>query len=66
VLILSRKCGQDIVITASNGEEIVVRLLDVQGHERARLGFTAPPGVKINRREVQERGDRKPYESNDE
>jgi sRNA-binding carbon storage regulator CsrA len=54
------------VITASNGEEIVVRLLDVQGHERARLGFTAPPGVKINRREVQERGDRKPYESNDE
>jgi sRNA-binding carbon storage regulator CsrA len=34
---------------------IVVRLLDVQGYERARIGFTAPPGVKINRREVQER-----------
>jgi carbon storage regulator CsrA len=63
LLILSRKTGQDIVITASNGEEIVVRLLDVQGHERARLGFVAPPGVRINRREVQ---DRKPYESNDE
>jgi sRNA-binding carbon storage regulator CsrA len=62
-LILSRKTGQDIVITSSNGEVIVVRLLDVQGHERARIGFTAPPGVRINRREVQER---KPYESNDE
>jgi carbon storage regulator CsrA len=55
ILILSRKCGEDIVITASNGEVIVVRLLDVQGYERARIGFTAPPGVKINRREVQER-----------
>jgi carbon storage regulator CsrA len=60
---LSRKTGEDIVITASNGEQITVRLLDVQGRERARLGFTAPPGVRINRREVQER---KPYESNDE
>jgi sRNA-binding carbon storage regulator CsrA len=54
-LILSRKCGQDIVLPARYGEEFVVRLLDVQGYERARIGFTAPPGVKINRREVQER-----------
>ena len=58
MLILSRIVGEQIVI----GEDIVVTVLDVsQG--RVRLGFDAPPEVKIDRleiRKVKERVKAKP------
>jgi carbon storage regulator len=48
VLVLSRKCGETIVI----GNGITVTIIEVKG-ERVRLGVNAPPEVPIHREELQ-------------
>lgn len=50
MLVLSRKCGEAIVIA----DDIVVTVLEVKGN-RVRLGFVAPDGAPIHRAEVHKR-----------
>jgi carbon storage regulator len=50
MLVLSRRCGEAIVI----GGNIHVTLLSVQG-DRVRLGITAARSVSVDRQEVHER-----------
>jgi carbon storage regulator len=50
MLVLSRKCGEAIVIA----ENIKVTVLEVKGG-RARLGFDAPDDAPIHRSEVHEK-----------
>lgn len=47
MLVLSRKCGEDIVIA----ENIKVRVLEIKG-DRVKLGFDAPKEISIDRLEV--------------
>jgi len=48
MLVLSRKMNEEVVI----GENIRVQVLEVRGG-RVKLGFTAPPEVRICREELQ-------------
>lgn len=48
MLVLSRKCGEKIVIP-SHG--ITLTVLEVRG-DRIRFGITAPPNVPVHREEV--------------
>lgn len=50
MLVLSRKCGEAIIIDG----EITVRVVDVKG-DRVKLAFDAPPSVPIHRAEIHER-----------
>lgn len=54
MLILTFRNGEDAVISLPNGEEIVVRLVEVD-RNRARIGFDAHPDIVIDRRMVYER-----------
>jgi carbon storage regulator len=47
MLVLTRKKEEEIII----GGGIVVRVIEIRG-DRVRLGFSAPPTVTIDRREV--------------
>jgi carbon storage regulator len=47
MLVLSRRIGEEIVI----GEAIRLVVIDVQGR-RVRLGISAPPSVRIDRKEI--------------
>jgi carbon storage regulator len=47
MLILSRYAGEEIVI----GDDIVLRVCELRG-DQVRLGFVAPRGVTVHRREV--------------
>lgn len=49
MLVLSRKCGEEIVI----GDDIQVIVLELK-KDRVRLGITAPVSCPIHRREVYE------------
>ena len=51
MLVLSRKCGERIVIPEQN---IIITVLEVRG-EQVRLGISAPDDVPIHRQEVWER-----------
>jgi len=48
MLVLSRKCGERIVLPEQN---IVVTVLEVRGGQ-VRLGISAPEGVAIYRQEI--------------
>lgn len=50
MLVLSRKCGEKIVIEVG-GQEIEIMVTKLAG-ERVRLGFVAPLHAKIHRKEV--------------
>lgn len=52
MLVLSRKLNESIVITASNGERIVVTYADLR-NQTVRIGIDAPKSVSVNREEVQ-------------
>jgi carbon storage regulator len=51
MLVLSRKCGEKIVIPEQN---ITLTVLEIRG-DRIRLGITAPADVPVHRQEVWER-----------
>jgi len=54
MLVLTRDLSaNEIVITAPNGDMIVIKLLTAKG-QKIRLGFTAPVAYSIQRREIQE------------
>jgi carbon storage regulator len=50
MLVLSRKCGEEIVI----GENITVKVLYLQGG-RVKLGVSAPEHTPVHRAEVQDK-----------
>lgn len=54
MLLLSRKCGEKIVIPQLN---IIVTVLEIRG-DRIRLGITAPVNISVHREEICERRDR--------
>ena len=51
MLVLSRKCGEKIVIP---GLDITLTVLEIRG-DRIRLGITAPVGIPVHREEVWQR-----------
>ncbi len=55
MLVLSRKVGQQVVITASNGETIIVTALDQTRAGQITIGFDAPISVDICREEILEK-----------
>lgn len=52
MLTLSRKLDEEIVI----GDDIVVKILRIDG-QQVKLGISAPPEVRVDRKEVRERID---------
>lgn len=51
MLILTRNIGEKIMI----GDDIVIKLMGVEGRRGARIGIDAPEDVSIDREEVRER-----------
>ncbi len=54
MLILNRKEDQSVIITTEAGEEIEISVLEISG-KYAKLGFSAPTSVGVDRKEVSER-----------
>jgi carbon storage regulator len=50
MLVLSRKCGEALVI----GNHVTVRVVEVKG-DRVKLAFDAPTRIPIHRAEIQAR-----------
>lgn len=56
-LILQRRTGQETVLTipaCDHDRELIVRVEDVRGADKVRLGFEGDPDVKVHRRELLE------------
>lgn len=51
MLVLTRKCGEKIVMPQ---QEVVITVLEVRG-DRVRLGITAPTDIKVHRQEIWQR-----------
>jgi len=54
MLVLTRRIGEEIIITAADGQQITVAVLGVRGNQ-VRLGVDAPHDVVIDRMEIHER-----------
>ena len=54
MLVLSRKVGETIVITAPDGTQIVLMLIEVRG-DKARIGIDAPRTYTVHREEIQQK-----------
>ena len=52
MLVLSRKVGETVIITAPDGTQIVLMLVEVRG-DKCRIGIAAPTTYTIHREEVQ-------------
>ena len=53
MLVLSRKVGETIIVTAPDGTQIVLMIIEVRG-DKARIGIAAPKSYAINREEIQQ------------
>lgn len=54
-LILQRKTGEETVVqipACDHDRELVIRIEEVRGYDKVRLGFETDKDVKIHRREV--------------
>ena len=54
MLVLSRKVGETIIVTAPDGTQIVLMIIEVRG-DKARIGIAAPKSYAINREEIQQK-----------
>jgi len=54
MLVLTRKVGQQVVVTTKTGEDIVIDVCHVKG-SYTKLGIKAPEDMKILRKEVFDR-----------
>jgi carbon storage regulator len=54
MLVLSRKVNEKVIITAPDGTQIVLMLVEVRG-DKARIGIAAPTTYTIHREEIQSR-----------
>ena len=52
MLVLSRKVGETIIVTAPDGTQIVLMLVEVRG-DKCRIGIAAPTTYTIYREEIQ-------------
>ena len=52
MLVLSRKVGETVIITAPDGTQIVLMMVEVRG-DKCRIGIEAPTSYTIHREEVQ-------------
>ncbi len=52
MLVLSRRVGESLRLTLSDGKVILIKLLRLKGAQQVSLGFEAPPGVSIVRSEL--------------
>ena len=52
MLVCSRKVNEKIIITAPDGTQIVLMMVEVRG-DKARIGIAAPTTCTIHRQEVQ-------------
>ena len=50
-LVLTRELGREIIITAPNGDKIVVGLHAIEGRYRAKIRVEAPDEYKVDRKE---------------
>ena len=51
MLVLSRKVGETVIITAPDGTQIVLMMVEVRG-DKCRIGIAAPTTYTIHREEV--------------
>ncbi|MGE6868782.1 MULTISPECIES: carbon storage regulator [Bacillaceae] len=51
-LTIQRTVGEKVILTCSNGEEIIIEVKKAKNHEALRLSFDAPKSVKIYREEL--------------
>ena len=54
MLVCSRKVNEKIIITAPDGTQIVLMMVEVRG-DKARIGIDAPMTYTIHREEIQQR-----------
>ena len=54
MLVCSRKVNEKIIITAPDGTQIVLMMVEVRG-DKARIGIDAPTTYTIHREEIQSR-----------
>ena len=54
MLVLSRKVGETVIITAPDGTQIVLMMFAVRG-DKCRIGIAAPTTYTIHREEIQSR-----------
>ena len=54
MLVLSRKVGETVIITAPDGTQIVLMMVEVRG-DKCRIGIAAPTTYTIHREEIQSR-----------
>ena len=52
MLVLERKVGEEVIIALTDNSEIVVKVTMIKMGYAVKLGFTASPDIKINRKEV--------------
>ena len=52
MLVIGRRKGEVVVVTTESGERLEIMLTRIQRHQ-VRLGFSAGPGVKILRAELE-------------
>ena len=52
MLVFSRKVNEKVIITAPDGTQIVLMLVEVRG-DKARIGIDSPRSYTVNREEVQ-------------
>jgi carbon storage regulator CsrA len=52
MLVLTRKPEQEIVIKTSAGEEIRIKICDIESRDRVKIGITAPRSVSVVRAEL--------------
>ena len=52
MLILIRKPEQEIVIKTAGGEEIRLKVCDIESRDRVKIGITAPRTVSVVRAEL--------------
>lgn len=55
MLVLTRRIGQDTILTLQDGRAVVVTILRRHGYDGMSIGITAPPDVRIERGEIRER-----------
>ncbi len=54
MLVLSRKVGETVIITAPDGTQIVLMLVEVRG-DKTLIGIAAPTSWTVHREEIQQR-----------
>jgi carbon storage regulator CsrA len=52
MLVLKRKPDQSVRIVGPDGRTVEITVVSVDGRDAVRLGFTAPPDVRIVRSEL--------------